>query len=129
MLFVVMLQRESIVQVIDNTWAIVAKIIGIPGSNKRQVFVGDIVNVAIQKATPMSSLKAWQVCKALIVRTKKEMRRSDGTYIRFGDNAVVIMDIDTKWEMKPKWKRVSGPLPKELRDVYKTVTNIAEEVI
>lgn len=124
-----MLQRESIVQVVDNTWATVAKVIGIPGSNKRQVSIGDIVNVAIQKASPASSLKAWQVCKALIVRTKKEMRRTDGTYIRFGDNAVVIMDIDAKWEIKPKGKRVSGPLPKELREKYKTVTNIAEEVI
>lgn len=124
-----MLQRETIVQVVDNTWATVAKIIGIPGSNKRQVWIGDIVNVAIQKASATASLKAWEVCKALVVRTKKEIGRTDGTYIRFGDNAVVIMDIDAKWEMKPKGKRVSGPLPKELREKYKTVTNIAEEVI
>ncbi len=124
-----MLQRESIVLVVDNTWATVAKIIGIPGSNKRQAFVGDIVSVAIQKATPSSSLRPGDVAKALIVRTKKEMRRSDWTYIRFGDNAVVIMDIDARGEIKPKWRRVSWPLPKELREKYKTVTNISEEVI
>jgi len=124
-----MLQRESIVQVVDNTWATVAKVIGIPGSNKRQAFLGDIVNVAIQKSSPSSSLRPGSVAKALIVRTKKEIRRPDGTYIRFGDNAVVIMDIDARWEIKPKGKRISGPLPKELREKYKTVTNISEEVI
>lgn len=124
-----MLLRESIVIVTDNTGATVAKVVGIPGSNKKQAILGDIVNVSIQKASPASSLKAWQVCKAVVVRTRKEIRRSDGSYIRFGDNAVVILDIDAKGEIKPKGKRVSGPVAKELRERYKTITNIAEEVI
>lgn len=124
-----MLQRESFVVVTDNTGATVAKIIGIPGPVQRQVGIGDIVNVAIQKASPSASVKKWQVVKALVVRTRKETRRNDGTYIRFGENAVIILDVDNKWEMKPKGKRISGPLPKELREKFKSVTNLAEEVI
>lgn len=124
-----MLQRESFVVVTDNTGATEAKIIGMLGTMEKQVSIGDIVNVAIQKASPSASVKAGQVCKALIVRTRKEIRRPDGTYIRFGDNAVIILDVDNKWEMKPKGKRISGPLPKELREHYKSVTNLAQEVI
>jgi large subunit ribosomal protein L14 len=124
-----MLQRESLVNVVDNTWATVAKIVGIPGPVQRQVGIGDVVNVAIQKASPSASVKVWQVCKALIVRTRKETRRLDGSYIRFWDNAVIILDIDTKGEMKPKWKRITWPIPKELREKFKSVTNIAEEVV
>lgn len=124
-----MLLRESIINVTDNTGATVAKVVGIPWSNKKQALLGDIVNVSIQKATPASSLKVWQVCKAVIVRTRKEIRRPDGTYVRFGDNAVVILDIDAKGEIKPKGKRVAGPVAKELRVNFKSITNIAEEVI
>lgn len=124
-----MLQRESIVLVVDNTWATKAKIIGIPWSNKRQAFLGDIVSIAIQEASPSASVRPWDVAKGLIVRVKKEFRRDDGTYMRFGENAVVVMDIDARWEIKPKGKRVSGPLPRELREKYKTVTNISDEVV
>ena len=124
-----MLQRESLVHVADNTWATEAKVIGMIGTMEKQVSIGDVVTVSIQKASPSSSIQPWQVCKALIVRTRKELRRSDGTYLRFGDNAVVILEVDNKWEMKPKGKRVFGPLPKELREHYKSVTNIAQEVI
>lgn len=124
-----MLQRESFVVVTDNTGATEAKIIGMLGTMEKQVSIGDIVNVAIQKATPSASVRPGEVCKALIVRTRKEIRRPDGTYIRFGDNAVIILDIDTKGEMKPKGKRISGPIPKELREHHKSVTNIAEEVV
>ena len=124
-----MLQRESFVVVTDNTGATEAKIIGMLGTMEKQVSIGDIVNVAIQKATPAASVRPGEVCKALIVRTRKEIRRPDGTYIRFGDNAVIILDVDTKGEMKPKGKRISGPIPKELREHHKSVTNIAEEVV
>ncbi len=124
-----MLQRESLVVVTDNTGATLAKVIGMLGTMEKQVSIGDIVNVAIQKASPSASVKPGQVCKALVVRTRKEIRRPDGTYIRFGDNAVIILDVDNKGEMKPKGKRISGPLPKELREHYKSVTNLAEEVL
>lgn len=124
-----MLQRESLVVVTDNTGATEAKVIGMLGTMEKQVSIGDVVNVAIQKASPSASVKPGQVCKALVVRTRKEIRRPDGTYIRFGDNAVIILDIDNKGEMKPKGKRISGPLPKELREHYKSVTNLAEEVL
>ena len=125
-----MLQRESFVVIIDNTGALIGKVVWIPWSNSRKAWIWNIVNIAIQKSLPTSSIKAWQVVKALIVRTKKEVRRTDGTYIRFSDNAVVVMDVDAKWEIKPKGKRISWPLPKELRDLwYRNVTNLAEEVI
>ena len=126
---ITMLQRESLVNVIDNTWALQAKVIGMIGTMEKEVGIGDIVTVSIQKSSPTSTLRPGQVSKALIVRTKKEMKRADGTYIRFGDNAVIILDIDTKWAMKPKGKRVFWPVPKELRTHYKEVTNIAQEVI
>lgn len=124
-----MLQRETKVVVTDNTWVVEAKIIGMIGTMSKQVSIGDVVTVSIQKVTSTSSLKPWQLSKALIVRVKKEIRRKDGTYIRFGDNAVVLLDIDTKGALKPRGKRVFWPLPKELREHHKDVTSLAPEVI
>ena len=120
-----MLQRESIVLVVDNTWATVAKIIGIPGSNKRQAFVGDIVSVAIQKATPSSSLRPGDVAKALIVRTKKEISRSDGSYIRFDTNSAVLINKDHE----PIGSRIFGPIARELRaKKFSKIISLAPEV-
>lgn len=126
-----MLQTESVVNVIDNTWAKTALIIGIPnGTRKRKAKLGDTVVVVIQNASSTGLVKKGQVLRAMIVRTRKEVRRKDGSYIRFADNAVIILDINDKWEIKPKWKRVFWPVAKEIRDLgFKDVTNIAEEVI
>ena len=92
--------------------------------------VGDSVVVAIKTAMPNGNVKKWQVIKALVVRTKKEVARKDGTYIRFGDNAVILMTKNEKWERNPVWKRIFGPVARELRDLwYKNITNMAEEVL
>ena len=126
-----MLIRESMVVVTDNTGAKKAKIIGIPwGTGKKKATVGDYVVVAIKEASPSWSVKKWQVVRWLIVRTRKEVGRKDGTYVRFGDNAIVIVDVDAKGELKPKGKRIFWPIVKEIRNLwYKAVSNMAEEVI
>ena len=126
-----MLKVESVVTVADNTWAKKAKIIRIlKWSMGSTATVGDSVVVAIKTAMPNGSVKKWQVIKALVVRTKKEVARKDGTYIRFGDNAVILMTKNEKWERNPVWKRIFGPVARELRDLwYKNITNMAEEVL
>ncbi len=126
-----MLKVESVVTVADNTWAKKAKIIRIlKWSTGSTATVGDSVVVAIKTAMPNGSVKKWQVIKALVVRTKKEVARKDGTYIRFGDNAVILMTKNEKGERNPVWKRIFGPVARELRDLwYKNITNMAEEVL
>ena len=126
-----MLKVESVVTVADNTWAKKAKIIRIlKWSTWSTATVWDSVVVAIRTAMPNGNVKKWQIIKALVVRTKKEVARKDGTYIRFGDNAVILMTKNEKWERNPIWKRIFGPVARELRDLwYKNITNMAEEVL
>lgn len=126
-----MLKVESVVTVADNTWAKKAKIIRIlKWSTWSTATVGDSVVVAIKTAMPNGNVKKWQIIKALVVRTRKEVARKDGTYIRFGDNAVILMTKNEKWERNPVWKRIFGPVARELRDLwYKNITNMAEEVL
>jgi large subunit ribosomal protein L14 len=126
-----MLQNESVVVVADNSWAKKAKIIRIiKSSTAKKAKIWDKVVVAIQEATPAWSVKKWQVVRAIIVRTRKETRRADWSYIRFGDNAIVLLTKDAKWELSPIWKRVFGPVARELKDLwYKNITNMAEEVL
>ncbi len=126
-----MLRRESVVSVIDNTGAKKAKVIGIPhGSRKKNATVGDYVTVSIQDASPNGSVKKGQVIRGIVVRTRKEIRRPDGSYIRFGDNAIVLVDVSEKGEVKPRGKRVFGPVAREIREMgLRSITNLAEEVI
>ena len=118
-----MLQQESLVVVADNTQAKKAKIIRV------LAHVGDRVVVAIKDAAPTASVKKGQVVQAVVVRTKKEITRKDGTYIRFADNAVVLLTKDAKGNMNPIGKRVFGPVARELREKYRPITNMAEEVL
>ena len=120
-----MLQQESLVVVADNTQAKKAKIIRVlKGSSGRIARVGDRVVVAIKEATPAASVKKGQVCQAVVVRTKKEIARKDGTY-----NAIVLLTKDAKGNMNPIGKRVFGPVARELRENYRNITNMAEEVL
>ena len=92
-----MIQKESIVKVADNSGAREAKVVSIPGASKvRYAKIGDIVVVSVQKTIPNTGVKDHELYKAVVVRTKKELRRKDGTYIRFDDNAVVLVDPKNK---------------------------------
>ncbi len=126
-----MLKVESMVVVADNTGAKKAKIIRIlKGSSAKTAKVGDSVVVAVKEAAPTGSVKKGQVTQAIVVRVRKEIPRKDGTYLRFGDNAVVLMSKNDKGEMSPIGKRVFGPVARELRTLgYRNITNMAEEVL
>ena len=122
-----MIQMQSNMTVADNSGAKIVqciKVIG--GSHRRYAGIGDIVVVAVKEAIPTSTIKKGSVEKAVIVRQAKEYRRPDGTYIRFDDNACVIVD-DNK---NPKGKRVFGPIARELRDMdFMKIISLAPEVL
>lgn len=126
-----MLKNESNVIITDNTWAKKWQIFRIlKGSNAKTATIGDRVMIAIKEALPTSAIKKGTIAMAMIVRIKKEIARKDGTYVRFADNAVIIMSKDAKWEIKPVGKRIFGPVAKELRQLWhKAITNMAEEVV
>ena len=123
-----MLQTESRLGVADNTGAkevLVIRVLG--GTRKRYASVGDKIVVSIKHTTPNGSVKKGQVAKAVVVRTKKEIRRKDGSYIRFDDNACVLID-STSGEMKGT--RVFGPVARELRDKqFMKIVSLAPEVL
>ncbi len=122
-----MVQVETKLNVADNSGAKVVqciKVIG--GSHRRYAGVGDVIVVAVKEAIPASSIKKGSVEKAVIVRVSKEFRRPDGTYIRFDDNACVIIDAN----QNPKGKRIFGPVARELRDMdYMKIVSLAPEVL
>jgi len=126
-----MLKNESSVVIVDNTGAKKWKIFRIlKWSTGKTATVGDKVMIAIKDALPTSSVKKGTVSQALVVRVAKEISRKDGTYVRFWDNAVILMTKDAKGEMKPIGKRIFGPVARELRQMwYKNITNMAEEVV
>src|SRR5436305_12899408 len=108
-----MIQRRSIIDVADNSGARKINIINpVGGSTGRYASIGDIVTASVREATPDSTVKKGQVVKAVIVRTVKELRRKDGTYIRFDRNAAVLISP----EGEPIGTRVFGPVARELRD-------------
>jgi large subunit ribosomal protein L14 len=122
-----MIQQESIVKVADNSGAkraLVIRVLG--GTRRRYAGLGDKVIVAVKDALPNGTVKKSDVAKAVVVRTVKETRRKDGSYIRFDENAVVI--IDDKGE--PKATRIFGPVARELREKrYMKIVSLAPEVI
>ena len=122
-----MIQMQSCMTVADNSGAKIAqciKVIG--GSHRRYAGIGDIVVVAIKDAIPTSTIKKGAVEKAVIVRISKEYRRPDGTYVRFDDNACVIIDNNKN----PKGKSIFGPVARELRDMdYMKIVSLAPEVL
>ncbi len=122
-----MLQMQSNLTVADNSGAKRAQVIKVlGGSHRRYAGIGDIVVVAIKEAIPTSTIKEGSVEKAVIVRVAKEYRRPDGTYIRFDDNACVIVDADKN----PKGKRIFGPVARELRDMdCMKIVSLAPEVL
>ena len=122
-----MLQMQSKMVVADNSGAKLVQVIKVlGGSHRRYAGIGDVVVVAIKEAIPTSTIKEGSVEKAVIVRVAKEYRRPDGTYIRFDDNACVIVDADKN----PKGKRIFGPVARELRDMdCMKIVSLAPEVL
>lgn len=122
-----MIQVETKLNVADNSGAKLAECIKVLGGSKRRyASIGDVIVVAIKEALPVSSIKKGTVEKAVVVRVSKEYRRKDGTYVRFDDNACVIID-DNK---NPKGKRIFGPVARELRDYdYMKIVSLAPEVL
>ncbi|MBO7631613.1 MAG: 50S ribosomal protein L14 [Treponema sp.] len=122
-----MLQMQSNLVVADNSGAKMVQVIKVlGGTHRRYAGIGDIVVVAVKEAIPTSTIKAGTIQKAVIVRVSKEYRRADGTYIRFDDNACVLVDADKN----PKGKRIFGPVARELRDMdYMKIVSLAPEVL
>ena len=123
-----MVQVESLLNVADNSGAKIAQCIKVLGGTKRKyASIGDIIVIAIKDALPTSVIKKGTVERAVVVRTSKEYRRPDGTYIRFDDNACVIIDA----AMNPKGKRIFGPVARELREKgdFMKIVSLAPEVL
>jgi large subunit ribosomal protein L14 len=123
-----MIQQESRLKVADNTGArelLVIHVMG--GSTRRYGSIGDIVVATVKSATPQGSIKKSEIVKAVIVRISKEYRREDGSYIRFDDNAAVILDTDGQ---NPKGSRIFGPVARELREKgFMKIVSLAPEVL
>jgi large subunit ribosomal protein L14 len=123
-----MIQQESRIKVADNTGGrelLVIRVLG--GSKRRYGRVGDVVVGTIKAATPHGAVRKSDVVRAVIVRTAKEYRREDGSYIRFDDNAAVILDTDGR---NPKGTRIFGPVARELREMgFTKIVSLAPEVL
>lgn len=122
-----MIQQESRLRVADNTGAkelLCIRVLG--GSTRRYGSIGDVIVASVKDATPGGVVKKGDVVKAVIVRTKKEVRRADGSYIRFDENAAVII----KEDKNPRGTRIFGPVARELREKkYTKILSLAPEVL
>ncbi len=122
-----MIQQESRLKVADNSGArevLCIRVLG--GSGRRYASIGDIIVCSVKEASPGGGVKKKQVVKAVVVRTRKEIRRTDGSYIRFDDNAVVILNANDE----PRGTRIFGPVARELRDRnYMKIVSLAPEVL
>ena len=122
-----MIQNESRLRVADNTGArelLCIRVMG--GSRRRYAGVGDVIVAAVKQATPQGTVKKGEVVKAVVVRTKKEFGRDDGTYISFDENAAVLLDAQNN----PRGTRIFGPVARELRDRnFMRIISLAPEVL
>jgi large subunit ribosomal protein L14 len=123
-----MIQTETVVKITDNGGGKIGKVFKIlGGSKKRYAEIGDQVVISVKIAEPRKNIKKKDVHRAVVVRQRKAFRRKDGSYIRFDDNAVVILE---KGKMEPKAGRVFGPIPRELAERgYQKIISLAPEVI
>jgi large subunit ribosomal protein L14 len=121
-----MIQLRSILNVADNSGAkkvAVFKVLG--GSKRRYAQIGDIVVFSVKEAEPRKAVKKKEVLKGVIVRQRHNFRRKDGSYIRFDDNALVILD-----GMEPKGGRIFGPIPREIKEKgFDTIASLAQEIV
>ena len=122
-----MIQQETFLKVADNTGAKEIKCIRVLGGSKRKYGnIGDVIVASVRKSTPGGTVKKGEVVKAVIVRSAKGVRRADGTYVRFDDNAAVLIRDDKN----PRGTRIFGPVARELRDKdYMKILSLAPEVV
>lgn len=123
-----MIQPQSIVKIADNSGAKIGRVFKVLGGSKRRYArIGDLVVISVQVAEPRKMVKKKEVLYAVVVRTRNATRRADGSYIKFDENAVVIVDKEKK---EPKANRVFGPIPREISEAgYQKVASLAPEVL
>ena len=123
-----MIQPQTIVNIADNTGAKIGRVFKVLGGSKRRYAgIGDKVVISIQVAEPRKSIKKKEVVHAVVVRQTRPFRRKDGSYVRFDENAVVIVD---KVKPEPKANRIFGPIPRELGERgYQKIVSLAPEVV
>jgi len=123
-----MLQLRTILDVADNTGAKKVSMIGMSKKgNRKFAYLGEVINITVKEAQPFSLVKKGEILTAVIVRTRKEARRRDGSYIRFDDNACVI--LASKEVKDPKGTRIFGPIGKEVKENgFSKIASLAEEI-
>ena len=123
-----MIQTETVVKIVDNSGGVMGKVFKVlGGSKKRYAQLGDKVIISVKVAQPRKAVKKKDVHQAVVVRQKKAFRRKDGSYIRFDENAVVILE---KGKQDPKGGRIFGPIPRELQEKgYQKIVSLAPEVL
>lgn len=125
-----MIQPRTIVKIADNSGAKLGRIFKILGSSKkRYAKIGELVIFSVQKAEPRKEIKKKAILMGLVVRQKSPLRRKDGSYIRFDENAIVVVD-QKKGEIIPRAGRIFGPIPREIAEAgHQTIVSLAPEVI
>jgi len=123
-----MIQDRSIISIADNSGATVGRVFKVLGSSKkRYAEIGDIVVFSVQKAQPRKSVKKKDVLQGVVVRQRKAFRRKDGSYVRFDENAVVVLD---KGKQDPLAGRIFGPIPREIQEKgYQKIASLAPEIV
>ncbi len=123
-----MIQPQSIVKIADNTGAKVGRVFKVlGGSKKRYARIGDLVVLSVQVAEPRRATKKKEILHAIVVRQKSPWRRSDGSYLRFNENAVVILE---KGKLEPRGGRIFGPIPREIAERgYQKIASLAPEIV
>lgn len=126
-----MIQDRSLVVVADNSGAKIGRIFKVPGSSKkRYAEIGEQVVLSVQVAEPRKAVKKKDILRAVVVRQRAPFRRRDGSYLRFDENAVVIIEGTGKSPKEPKAGRIFGPIPRELQELgYQTIVSRAPEVV
>nr|MBI5455911.1 50S ribosomal protein L14 [Candidatus Levybacteria bacterium] len=124
-----MIQHRTMLKAADNSGAKILQVIHVFGGSKRKFgYIGDILNCVVKQAIPTGQVKESEIVKVVLVRTRKEYKRADGSYVRFSDNAGVV--IDTIKDKNPKGTRIFGPIPREIRDKgFAKIASMAVEVV
>lgn len=124
-----MIQHRTLLKVADNSGAKSLMVIHIFGGSKRRFgYMGDVLNCVVKQAAPVGQVKDGEIVKVVLVRSRKEFRRADGSYVRFSDNAGVL--IDNKKDKNPRGTRIFGPIAREIRDKgFTKIAGMAVEVV